>query len=739
MSGLRTALVFGAALAFVGCSPNLCDRAKSAAEKTQGDCPDAVAGPLPGAGSVCTMKLTDCSDADQELISTAVECTSKLSVCSAIAADAWKLQQKPCVDPLTGLTPACSKAIFGDMPPGYDAGIPDAGPQPIVDGGNGVQLLGLAVTTDDDAGTSTIALAWENLRTANVEQWILVTTDGVGDNRTETSLTPGTLINLSFDGGGLETRQYFLAGATAAGEVLTGSVPTTMEEVDAGPGCHGANDCPTDRVCDLGQCRQQTCVFGQLNTCPAGYGCVSSNQCARTGDDGGSHMGPSGDRDAGIDPRPMISNLLQLTPRPPMAPDALAVGTGGASAGDIAAFDTARVTLALEQDSQIISHPSFQRGADLGSEVGTSYGLDTTGVHVHLAWNLESNRLFACYVVGRSARAQVSDDRGKTWGKTVLTIDPPGIDDGGVESIRDCDIAPWTGGGAIMVTSIGDNLEVRELTPALTVAATSTAFAGTGGVTYPQRPAIAAFAPTDGRTPAVYVTFTGTRQLALGADAEPYVVSRSGTAAWQAALRLTPTVGGGNALPDDYTAVAVNQKTGGVLAAFTTVDPIVHNSTVYVSPYRPTAANPWATASFFNVLVNDDATNTSYVLPAHAATDTWFVFSPAIAPLPDGSFAVSFVAGPQDSMGVGTYGQYFVRFDPNGTNPKAAGSQGWFVPPATRVSSVRVLDPRASSSTPQPPVSSLTADSQLSIYGVFIEGSGVMGATEGQAYYWHWP
>ena len=69
-------------------------------------------------------------------------------------------------------------------------------------------------------------------------------------------------------------RRYFIVGLNAAGEVLTG---TAIGEVivDAGVGCMGPDGCPSDRVCDLGQGRQQTCPFTMANTGPGGYQCFA--------------------------------------------------------------------------------------------------------------------------------------------------------------------------------------------------------------------------------------------------------------------------------------------------------------------------------------------------------------------------------------------------------------------------------------------------------------------------------
>ena len=725
---LRIAVTVSALAALLtGCAPTLCDRSSQAASKKKGDCGDVVS---PLLGAMCSNNLKSCSDADQQLLDTVITCTEQLPTCSATAKDAWKLQQEGCTGQLAALSRPCLDAFFANALP-FDAGVPDAGPQPMVDGGNGVTLLGVA-------NADTVALAWDTRRLATVEKWLLVETDALGANRVEREFTPGASINLTIPDAGMSGRRYFVVALNAAGEVLVGQPEAQAMTRDAGVECLSNNECTVARVCDLGQCKSQTCVSGSANTCPNSYQCFAPGICQRTGDDGGVFMPGGQTRDAGTQPLPMISNEVGLTPRPPSITPLTAVGSVAARRPDVAAWDTARVTLALEQEGQLIAHPSSARGLDFTEEATTSFGLDTTGSRVHLTVNPDNQALYACYVVGRGVRVQKSDDRGRTWGRVATTFEPPLPDDGGVgEIIRDCDIAPWKNGGALLVTAETEALIVRELTPSLDVALRTPAFtsispdAGVTAVFAPSHPAIATH-PGNG---VVHVTFTGTRLLTGGAsDTEPYGVSREGAGAFTAASRMTPSAQA-SALPEDWTTVAIHPKTGRAVGAFTTVLTGSQASTVFVSLYS-TVSRAWGTGSHLNVFLVDQ--NTSVVLPQKPVSETWFAFSPQFAPLPDGTFAFSFVAGPRNSMGVGDYRQYLVPFDLDRT-PATTNGKGWFVLPTLKVSDTRVLDPRGSTSAPQPPVSALTADGQISVYGVFIEGAGQSGDLEGPAQYFHWP
>lgn len=739
----RVRIILGAVLILSGCGSTVCEKSAQTQKNFVGDCGNDFAPPL--LGSACSSNVSKCSEADQKAIESSLGCLEKIPACLAIAKDAWKLQYDACSMTLTSLSQPCKDAFFMGVVPGFDAGMPDAGPKPIADGGNGLTLIGVA-------NEDTVALAWEANRVANVEKWLLVETDGVGENRSEREVAMPGSVNVTIADAGMSPRRYFLAGLNANGDVLLGTPPVVMMP-DAGPTdagtCMGPNDCAMNRVCDLGTCKVQNCIPGGMNTCPASYACNLQGECARATADGGVFNPGGGTRDAGSAPYPMISQEISLTPRPVMPSPVVSVGSVAGKRPDIAAFDTARVVVAMEQEGQLISHPSYERGDDFTDEINTSFGLDTTGARVHLAWDQESRSLFACYVVGTGIRVQKSLDRGRTW-KVANTFMPPLMADGGIgELYRDCDIAPWKNGGALMVTAEQQLLKIRELDADLNVAMQGPAFAsqfpptladggvGPGGITNPSHPAIATL-PAMNLT---HITFTGTRLLNTGSsDTEPYGVVRSGaTAAFSMPYAMTSSVVL-SALPEDYTAVAIHPKTGRAVGAFTSVaqQGASTYSTVYVSLYFESAMfTGWTSASHLNVLVAD--TNTTVLFPQKGLNDVWFAYSPAVAPLQrDNLFALSFVTGPRDSLGIGTYKQYLVPFDLDRV-PDITAGRGWFVPPVQKISDVRVLDPRGSLSAPQPPVTALAGDSQISVYGVFIEGAGVAGDVEAPARYFHWP
>ncbi len=721
------------ALGLVGCAPNPCERSSKAAKANQGDCDDAVAGSL--LGSSCSSNLSSCNDADQKILGTVLTCVEKMSACISFQKDAWRLQRDLCAAEMTNLSPACRDAFVASVPI-IDAGVPDAGPQPIDDGGNGLSLVGVA-------NADTVALAWEERRTATVARWMLVESDALGDNRTETEFTPGTAINLIIGDAGTTGRRYYVVGLDETGAVLTG-MPIEPPAVDAGLTCTGPDGCPSDRVCDLRQCKLQTCPFNMANTCPGGYQCFAPGECRRTSADGGIFTGGGMRADAGTQPLPFISNEIVVTPRPPSPQPTVTVGSVAARRPEVAAFDTARVALALEQEGQLIAHPSAARGKDLTDEAHTSFNLDTTGTRVHLAWNPESKALYACYVVGRGIRVQKSVDRGQTWGVTAVTFEPPLPDDGGIgEIIRDCDLAPWTGGGVVMVTAETEALVIRELSDALAVSRMGPAFtsimpsATDAGVFAPSHPAIAAL-PSTGL---VHVTFTANRLLTGGAaDSEPYAVFREGAGSFSAVSRMTPSVSA-SLVPEDWTTVAINPANGRAVGAFTSMQQVGSTpvSTVYIALFS-SVTRGWSTGGHLNVFVTDQ--NTSVWLPQKAPTDVWFAFSPQLAPLPSsdptgGLFAFSFVAGPHNGT-AGDYRQYMVPFDLART-PSITSGKGWFVPPVVKMSDERVLDPHGSFGAPQPPVTALAADQQISVYGVYIPGGGLNGDSEGPASFFSWP
>ncbi|MEW5738069.1 MAG: hypothetical protein AB1938_04030 [Myxococcota bacterium] len=737
----RTLLVVAlscAALALAGCSTSLCDRnAQLDLAKKAGDCTGVPTSPLLGSASSCSMKISSCSSADQESLTRALDCIEKLPVCSASSRDAYLLSLGACTDPLESLSQPCLDAFFMGVPPGEDGGIDagqiDAGPQPINDGGNGVVLIAVA---DESA----YAFAWSTRQPGDVAVWQLIGSDTAGVRDPEQDLGPGSLSDYLIPDSGLvipdagpTSHRYFLVGRDTNGEIVSGNLDAGTG-TDAGMAmCQRSTDCPVDRVCDLGQCKTQTCMTGST-TCPAGYQCLSL-VCTRTTSDGGGFDAGFVRPDAGTIDRalPFVSNEVTLTSGPAVFTSDINLGGFPARRPSITGIDTARVFVSLEQEATLVAHASSQRGKDFSNDALTSFPLDTVGTRARTTYNPDSKLTFACYNVGRGVRVQRSSDFGRTWGVAATTIEP--FDDGGLSStIQDCDIAPWKNGGAIMVTVEDDTLAVRTISTGLSVDTPVTAFASNpSGYFSPAHPAIATL-PSDS---IVHVTFTALRTVGGGTqDLEAVGVYRDGTLG--AFTQAQSLVGIPVANAQDWTSVAVDPKSKRALGAFVSVEPgpgAAPVSTVYAAMWNPTNKQ-WVSGPDLSVFASQQ--NTTLLFPNKSpATDVWFAFSSSVAILPSGKAWLSFVVGPRTGT-TGDYKMVAVPFDFDATSPLSTG-KGWFVPPVTYVSDIRVFDPRGSVSNPQPPVSALSADRQLSIYGAFIEGLGLNGEIEGRAIFFSRP
>ena len=119
------------------------------------------------------------------------------------------------------------------------------------------------------------------------------------------------------------------------------------------------------------------------------------------------------------------------------------------------------------------------------------------------------------------------------------------------------------------------------------------------------------------------------------------------------------------------------------------------------------------------------------VFPAKTQADVWDAFSPSLAATKNGKLFLSVVAGKRSGAGVRDLQMYLVGFDFDATSPIAG--KGWFLPPAVKMSSSKVFDPRPASGTVPPNVSAIATDRQLSVYGAFIEGIGAMNEQENRA------
>jgi hypothetical protein len=741
-------VVFAVSLLGFSCGNALCDKsAETDLTYKAGTCTGVLTGNLLGTGMVCSMKSGQCNESEQKTLSAAMDCLGKLEVCSESTKASFVAAEKSCVSSLLLLSDKCKMGFDVSFPveiqdAGVDAGVVDAGPQSVNDGGNGLKLIGVADETQ-------FALAWSQVQPGDMATISLVTSDSM-KRLSEQNGILGTKIDLLIPDASIAAARFFIVGRQANGEIAVGSpgVPvvdagTSDGGSDAGTGamsCMRSSDCAVDRVCDLLQCKPQSCPFGMTNTCPAGYQCLNGGVCTRTSmvDAGNFNFDSGVASDGGVVLKiPFISNEVALSLGAPQISQ-FVVGGFSSRRPDIAGIDSARLAISLEQEGILTSHFSTQRGQDLVQDQGTSSPVDTLGSRLHITYNPESRFMFACYTVGRGLRVQRSGDYGKTWGTAAVTVelDP----DGGVaNTIADCDIAPWKNGGAIVVTTEDDSVAIRTVSTGLSLSPAEPAFlsytnpdGGPGGIFNPARPAIATL-PSDN---IVHISFTGIRQTPSGNDSEPYAVARAPTTGgiFSPAKRISPTESG---QAQDFTAIVVDPKTKRALAAYTSVIPGPGNvpiSTVYTSLCTPNHKD-WGSGADLDVLYVKD--NTSVLFPTRPANDVWYAFSPQLAVTPQGKIFLSFVAGPHPTNS-GDYRQYMVPFDFNLQAP-FAGGLGWYVRPVVQVSTKRVFDPRAPSGAAQPNVSAITADTQISVYGTFIQGVGQNGEIEGTAAFYSRP
>lgn len=610
---------------------------------------------------------------------------------------------------------------------GLDAGLVDAGPGASRDGGGAVDLFVAANGTG-------AAFAWVPRQGGDIALWELYEQPAGGGSAVRVGQSPTALTlrddTLAYDGGA--ERAFFIVGRTSAGHIAVGS-PLMPMESDAGTrACVQHADCPQTQVCDLFKCVTQTCVSGS-GTCPVDYACVgATSTCFRTGGGSGGFDAGNSSNDAGFVSRPFVSELAVVQPRPAMPPEGSSIGGAAGRRPDVVAFDTARSCVVVEQQGQLFSHRSAQRGADLGDPARAQV-FDTLGTRVRLAATA-SGAVFACYNAGTGVRVQVSQDACAHW-PLAATIDADA--DAGITRIFDCAISPWKNGGALLAYVVDDRIVARTVSPALELGTPEIAFTSSerdgGGInTYgPQRLAMATLPSKQN----AWIGFTGSRTLSGGgSDLDVYGVSKLGGATFAPATLINATgLSVPSGFPQDYVALAVDPVTERPIAAFSALENSGSGlySTVYLSLYAA-GTNTWGTAGDLTVQAKLQATQTFPLFPGRGSTDIWDAFSPSIAITPQGKIWVSFVAGPH-AIPANLYSAYAVGFDFNATSPIGSGAKAWFVPPALKLSSVRVLDPRPGTNAVPANVSSSSADAQLSVYTVFSEGTGALFDTAGRA------
>ncbi len=735
MTTLTRTFLGATVLAVLACGPagpttqQICDKNAQVDQSVKvGDCTRIPPGNLFGDTAICTSASNVCSPKDRTLLLDVLSCAEKLPICSEGAKEAWVGARTGCVMRLSGISDACRNAFNGVLPDPsgiFDAGVPDAGPQPM-DGGN---ALSLVVVADESA----FAFAWTPTQgTDRVVKWAFIGTNdgGVRDEPFFVPMVSERSTLLAADAG--VYRRYFMLGEDSNGGHAFGSADAGGGGRDAGAMCQGPLDCATDRVCDLGQCKEQTCQPGGPMTCPNGYQCFPSGRCNRTSFDAGMVFDAGSGQMMSTTPLPFISNETAVVTRAPTPSPEIYLGGFGGRRPDVAAVDSARSVVVLEQEGALVGHASFRRGRDFIDDSVTASALDTVGGRARLAYNAESKLVFACYIVGRGVRVRRSIDFGRSWELEAATIEPPPLDDGGLGSIiSDCDIAAWRQGGALMVTVEDDTLVTRDVTALLGVEDAGTrVFASSppdaGNVYSPLRPSIATL-PSDSQ---VHVVFTATRTLSGSGltDPEVYGIYRDGTlgAFTQPKMLTFTTVGNGSPLPQDYATVAIDPKTKRALAAYVTLLPGAMPASAIQMSLWSAASKSWGTGSDLSIFQLDVDNQTRILFPA--AQGTLDAFSPVLAALPNGKIWLSMVVGPRLPSGGNDFRFYAVPFDFDEPSP-GAQARGWFKRPARKLSDTRVWDPRGGSL--RPTTTAWAADTQLSFYGVFTEGFGAAGEIEG--------
>ena len=741
MTNSRIWLALGGTLSLalsVGCGGNAaCDKNATVDPSTHVGTCTVEAPKLLGDKMTCTASITSCSDAEQKTLIAALDCINGLPVCAIESQLAWETQRSGCYQSLPTLSAGCKSAVFGMYLPGEDAGFdagppPDAGRQPQLDGGGALSFIAVA---DENS----FAFAWVPTQPATeVAKWELnafdtkdATIDG-GTRLPEVFFTPGNLrIAAQPDAGMGTSRTFYLAGVSPdLLQVFGGDAGAA--DVDAGMSqCKSAINCPTDQVCDLGQCKSQTCA--STATCPPGYLCninVTPKICLRQVSDGGVIVGP---KDAGASGAlPFLSAPVSVKTGVPSFTEG-PVGGFQARRPDMVAMDSARQFVAVEQGGQPVGHFTINRGKDFATD-DTASVIDTLGSRVHVAWNDENKTLFACYTVGTGVRVRRSFDYGRTWGAGALTLQPD--DDGGAPTISDCDIASWKNGtvlvstvesGNVLVHTVSDNLSEVGVPDIAFVSAQTDG--GPGDFFNPQRTSIATL-PAESQ---VHVGFTITRNLSGGTtDLDVVGVYRDGTTGGFTQPKFINAAGAsqGNGFAQDYVTVAIDPVTKRGVAAYTVAENAGSGTynTVYLSIFIP-ASRQWTTGSDLTVFVTDTSNTTSYLFPAKTGSDLWDAFSPSLAVMKDGRIWLSMLAAKRDN--VADLRQYLVRFDFEATSPVAG--KGWFVPPAVQMSHTTAVDPRTGSNSTSATNSCIAVDGQISVYGAMIEGVGQLKEVENRA------
>ncbi len=716
-----------------GCAKDVCDRSSAydpASKK--GDCDVAIRGRV--LGDACGAGLGQCSDDDKAKLEAILECHEALPVCASGDVEAWSQSQDACFARAESLSEGCRNALFGDSLPGADAGTDagvDAGVQPDTEGAGALNLVGTADET-------TVALAWSQSQPGEVARWELYPS-----NEVDLPFPLLTVEGRNFaqeEGEAMARRKYFVAGFNAAGELVYGDTSVADAGTDAGMAqCGSPFDCQVNQVCNLGQCVEQTCMTS--DECPGGYLCHANSQlCERVimADAGTPDAGMA---DAGTDnqPRPFVSEQIEVTTGPAQySPDRVVSGFSATSPAMVA-FDTARAFVIMEQESQIFGYYTEDRGTTF-----KPVAVDSTGRYPRLAHEPISDTLFACYtVIPGSIRVRASSTQGRTWPLTSLELQNPMPEDGGfADPILDCAIARWQDGTAIIAAVEGGNrVHVWTVNKNLEIVAGPTkvfesGVYGTGmaqaSLTSPGQLALATN-PADFE---VHLLMSATRTPTSGGAGSKNKIIGFYRAQTTGGNFEGPKFVGVQTAPYNYTAptVVIDPVSKRSVAAFQSDEGSggFGGTTVYAATFRNDTGN-WTTGTDLNVFYRP-AQGGYIVFPDRQLSQAWSARSPSLVVDKKGRMTLAMLAGPE-ANGILTFNVWAVPFELTKPSPGAsAGAPGYFGTPcspgqcdgtyaATRVSPTRAA--KLEGRTGAGPI--LAADEQISTWVTFIEGVGAAG------------
>lgn len=727
---LAAAIGFGAVL-LSGCGSNVCERS-DAVDTTakKGACDVEVRAEV--LGTSCSPGLESCSDADKTVLEETVTCWDDLAVCAPGAEADFALAAAACDAKLVGLSEACKGALFGGVIPGQDAGEDageefDAGPTWDVDGGGALDLV---VTTDED----TVAIAWLKRQPGPVALWEVHPFTAADLKETPMAVTPGEKLFFEETIGEGVKKKYFVIGLDDAGTIASGQLAEPdAGAMDAGMNmCNGPLDCAPDMICNLGQCQTLPCT--NSNICPGGYLCGGMSMvCERQfgfGDGGTVDAGVE-DAGTGTEAKPFVSELVEAqTGSSAVSGDRIVAGFEAANI-DVAAVDTARQFMIMEQSNQIFGYFTENRGKSFKTIV-----IDTIGVEPKVTYEPQSQKLFACYVAAGGVRVRQSTDFGATWpasrGLDIAPTDP--MDGGTAESMKDCAIAPWRDGAVLVAAVDGDQVKMWTVSTNLTLANPDPEIVFSSSATQhsPEVPAIATL-PEDF---IVHVVMSITRVTTQGTtDREAIAMYRDQTTG--GAFEGPKNMHVPNTFDQGSPTVTIDpvskRAIGAIVSRESPTGGLLYDN-VYLSLWFP-SNKTWVSGTDLDVFEQQMTSKQFIVMPERQASQVWQATAPKVVSSKDGKIYLSFLAGRDAADGQSfVYRAYAVPvsydacpqssavtpFETNNCNPN---QRGWYSGPAQRLSDTRVW--RAGSSDYAGPAAA--SDQQISIYWGFVEGVSQTG------------